>query len=200
MGTIVIDEHYDRCRKMLCEDISKKRYLHSIGVSDTAAALAMRYGYDIRKAALAGLLHDCAKGLSEPELICMTEQEGIGISAVERDNPELLHSKAGSVIARRKYGITDDEILSAIFYHTTGRPGMTLLEKMIFIADYIEPNRSGIPWLDEIRKAAFTDIDSAVALACRNSIEHLKRASREIDRITIETYEYYKDHIEGDHN
>ncbi len=199
MGTIVIDEQYDRCRKMLCNDIIKKKYLHSIGGIDTAAALAMRYGYDIRKAALAGLLHDCAKGPNEPELICMTEEEGIEISAVERDNPELLHSKAGSVIARKKYGITDDEILGAIFYHTTGRPGMTLLEKIIFIADYIEPNRSGIPRLEEIRKTAFADIDAAVALACRNSIEHLKRSSREIDRITIDTYEYYKDHIKGDH-
>ncbi len=191
MGTIVIDEQFEKCRKMLKDDISHKRYLHSIGVSDTAACLAMRYGYDHRKAALAGLLHDCAKGLKHEELIETVDRASISVSKVERDNPELLHAKAGSVIAREKYGITDEEILSAIFYHTTGKPGMTLLEKIIFIADYIEPNRSGIPWIDNIRSMAFEDIDAAVAISCRNSIEYLKRSSREIDRITVETYEYY---------
>ena len=151
----------------------------------------MRYGYDHRRAALAGLLHDCAKGLKHEELIGTVDGASISVSKVERDNPELLHAKAGSVIAREKYGITDEEILSAIFYHTTGKPGMTLLEKIIFIADYIEPNRDGIPWINKIRSMAFYDIDAAVADACRNSIEYLKRSSREIDRITVETYEYY---------
>ena len=192
MGTIVIDEQFDKCRCMLKVDISKKRYLHSVGVSDTAACLAMRYGYDIRKAALAGLLHDCAKGLNEDQLIETVLKNNIEISNIERDNPELLHSKAGSVIARKKYGIDDEEILSSIFWHTTGKPGMSLLEKIIFLADYIEPNRSNIPWIDEIRKLAFTDMDGAVASACKNSIDYLKRSSKAIDKITIDTYEYYK--------
>ena len=195
MGTIVIDEQFDNCRRMLKEDISKKRYLHSIGVSDTAACLAMRYGCDIRKAALAGLLHDCAKGLNEDQLIETVLDNNIDISPVERDNPELLHSKAGSVIAREKYKIMDEDILSAIFWHTTGKPGMSLLEKIIFLADYIEPNRSNIPWIDEIRQLAFKDIDSAVAASCRNSIDYLKRSSKTIDKITIDTYEYYKGSI-----
>ncbi len=193
MGTISIDEKYDKCRHILKEDISKKRYLHSVGVSDTAACLAMRYGYDIRKAALAGLLHDCAKGLDEEQLIETVMKKGIEISPIERDNPELLHSKAGSVIAGEKYGIDDEEILSSIFWHTTGKPDMTLLEKIIFIADYIEPNRKNIPEIESIRKIAFTDIDAAIAMAARNSIEYLKRTSRQIDRITVDTYEYYKD-------
>ncbi len=193
MGTIVIDEQYDRCRHILKDDIGKKRYLHSIGVSDTAACLAMRYDYDIRKAALAGLLHDCAKGLSEEQLVETVVRNDIPISPIERDNPELLHSKAGRVIAKEKYGIDDEEILSAIFWHTTGKPGMTLLEKIIFIADYIEPNRQNIPGIESIRKTAFTDIDEAVELAAQNSIEYLKRASKEIDGITVDTYEYYRD-------
>ena len=188
----MIDGQFEKCRKILKESINHKRYMHSLGVSDTAACLAMRYGYDIRKAALAGLIHDCAKSLDEAQLFGMTEQAGIDISPVERENPELLHSKAGSVLAREKYDIDDEEILSAVFYHTTGRPGMTLLEKIIYIADYIEPNRTNIPYLDEIRRCAFTDIDKAVACACKNSIEYLKRDSRLIDRITVETYEYYR--------
>ena len=198
MGTIVIDEKYDRCRHLLKEEIGKKRYLHSIGVSNTAACLAMRYESDIKKASLAGLLHDCAKGLSEEQLIRVTETNGIKISEVERDNPELLHAKAGSVLAKEKYKIEDDEILSAIFWHTTGKPGMTLLEKIIFIADYIEPNRCGIPSLEKIRQIAFSDIDVCTAMVAGNSIEYLKRASREIDRITIDTYEYYMKN--SDHN
>ena len=195
MGTIVIDEQFDRCRKVLKEDISRKRYIHSLGVSDTAACLAMRYEYDIRKAALAGLLHDCAKGLDDKELLETVRHGNIEISEVELTNPELLHSKAGSVVAKEKYGIEDDEILNSIYWHTTGKPDMSMLEKIIFLADYIEPNRATIPWIDSIRQIAFTDMDEAVALACKNSIDYLNKASRTIDRITIDTYEYYRDHL-----
>ena len=108
MSTIVIDEQYDKCRKILKESIGKKRYLHSIGVSDTAACLAMRYEEDMRRSALAGLLHDCAKGLDKDDLIKTVVRAGISVSPIEEDNPELLHSKAGSVIAREKYGIEDE--------------------------------------------------------------------------------------------
>ncbi len=195
MGSIVIDEQYEKCRKLLRESLSHKRYMHSLGVADTAACLAMRYGYDPRKARLAGLLHDCAKGLDQKEMYEKVAGAGIEISVMERDNPELLHAKAGSLVAREKYDIEDEEILSSIYWHTTGKPGMTLLEEIIFIADYIEPNRSTIPSLDEIRATAFTDIDKAVAMACRNSIEYLKRDSKQIDRITVDTYEYYDDRI-----
>ncbi len=193
MGTIVIDEQYDNCRKALKGSISHKRYIHSIGVSDTAACLAMRYGYDVKKAHLAGLLHDCAKGLSEGDLLTAAFMTGLEVSQMERDNPELLHAKAGATIAKQKYKIEDKEILDAICYHTTGRPDMSLLEKIVFVADYIEPNRTGIPSLDRIRAMAFTDIDIATAYVCRNCIDYLQRASKQIDRITIDTFKYYKE-------
>lgn len=191
MGSIVIDEKYDKCRKMLAESISNKRYLHSIGVSNTAACLAMRYGFDSKRAYLAGLLHDCAKGLKNDELIATVKKAGMDISTTEYDNPELLHQKAGSVIAREKYGIEDEEILSAISYHTTGRPGMSLLEKIIFIADYIEPNREGLPELDKVRTVAFTDIDESIMMVCASTLDHLKSGGMVIDDITLETYRYY---------
>ena len=191
MGTIVIDEKYDECRRQLCDEIGNKRYLHSIGVSNTSACLAMRYGCDIWKAYVAGLLHDCAKGLSEEEMIRAVTEADIELSEIEKSNPELLHAKAGSVLARSKYEINDDDILDAIKYHTTGRPSMTLLEKIIFTADYIEPNRSGIPDLDSIRQVAFTDIDNAIILICKASIEYLKQKNRVIDVTTIDTYEFY---------
>ena len=115
------------------------------------------------------------------------------VTSVERSNPELLHSKAGSVIAREKYDIEDEDILEAIRWHTTGKPEMSLLESIIFVADYIEPNRHDNPHLDSIRQMAFTDIDIAIAMICRNSILYLKRKDRQIDRITYDTYEYYKE-------
>ncbi len=191
MGTIVIDEKYEACRKILKEEISQKRYLHSIGVSNTAACLAMRYDADVSKAALAGLLHDCAKGLNKEELVVITQENDLEISPIERSNPELLHSKAGAILAKQKYKIDDDGICSAIYWHTTGKPDMTLLEMIIFAADYIEPNRCNIPNLDRIRKTAFVDLKKTTAMICANSIEYLKRSSKEIDRITIDTYDYY---------
>ena len=192
MGTIVIDEKYDKWRKMLKEDISRKRYLRSIGVSNTAACLAMRYGCDVWKAYIAGLLHDCAKGLGAEEMIRVVQEADIELTKVEKSNPELLHAKAGSVLARDKYEIKDENILEAIKYHTTGRPSMTLLEKIIFTADYIEPNRSGIPDLDGIRRIAFTDIDNSIVLICKASIDYLKQKNRVIDVTTVDTYEYYR--------
>ena len=138
-------------------------------------------------------MHDCAKGLSDTQLIGTVKGGNIEISAVETENPELLHAKAGSILARSKYGVEDEDIISSIYYHTTGRPDMSLLEKIIFIADYIEPNRAHIPQIDSIRRIAFTDIDKAVALACKNTIDYLNGSSGKIDRITIETYDYYKD-------
>ena len=170
---------------------SNKRYVHSIGVSNTSACLAMRYGYDCNKAYITGLLHDCAKGLKESELINTVMKAGIEISDIEKDNPDLLHSKAGSVVAKEKYGIEDDEVLKAIFYHTTGRPDMTLLEKIIFVADYIEPNRYNLPDLDRVRVMAFTDIDECIAHICEMTLDHLKKSGKAIDRTTVDTYEYY---------
>ena len=192
MGTIVIDDKYEECRKKLKENLNAKRYIHSIGVSNTAACLAMRYGYDHKKAYLAGLLHDCAKGLKDVQLLETVRQAGIVLSDVEEANPDLLHSKAGSIVAREKYGIDDEEIQGAIYHHTTGRPGMTLLEKIIFVADYIEPNRTNLPGLDRIRVTAFTDIDESIALICKNTLDHLKTSAKAIDRNTVATYEYYR--------
>ncbi len=195
MGSIVIDEKYDECRKTLKDSISNRRYLHSIGVSNTSACLAMKYGCDIYSALIAGLLHDCAKGLKENDLIKKCEEAGIKITDVEYANPELLHAKAGSVVAKEKYGISDNGILGAIRCHTTGRPEMTLLEKIVFVADYIEPNRTNLPMLEDVRKLAFDDIDRSVCLLCRLTLDHLKDNAKSIDPQTMKTYEYYKELI-----
>ena len=121
----------EKLKKYLDED----RFTHTQGVMYTSAALAMRYGEDVRKAQAAGLLHDCAKCIPNEKKISICEKNGIPISDAERINPFLLHAKAGAQIAKDKYKITDPDILNAIASHTTGRPGMSLLEKIVYIAD-----------------------------------------------------------------
>lgn len=197
MGSIVVDENLSIIMEKLSNKLNKKRYLHSVGVMDTAACLAMKYDYDINKARYAGILHDCAKYLSGEKLLEKAEKYHISLSETEKENPDLLHAKVGKFIAREEYGIEDEEILNAIFYHTTGRPNMNLLEKIIFISDYIEPYRTEeIPEIAKIRKTAFENMDKCVALICSNSLGYLNQKKAKIDKLTVETYDYYKDNIE----
>lgn len=193
MGTVVIDEKLSDIMERLSDKLNKKRYLHSIGVMDTAACLAMKYAYDVNKARYAGILHDCAKNYSDEKLLEKAEKYKIRLSEVEKDNPDLLHSKVGMFVARDEYDIEDEDILNAIYCHTTGKPDMTLLEKIIFIADYIEPNRtSELPMMDEIRKMAFTDMNKCIVMICENSLKYLDDNNAKTDKITIDTYDYYK--------
>ncbi len=172
--------------------LSSKRYEHTLGVQYTAANLAMIHGQNIYKAQIAGLLHDCAKHYSDEDFILLCNQYNISITQVEERNPFLLHAKLGAYIANTKYGVDDREILDAITYHTTGRPNMTELEKIVCIADYIEPNRKIIPNLDLVRKIAFEDLDKAMIKVFENVISYINSKNRELDNLTLEAYEYYK--------
>lgn len=172
--------------------LDQSRYQHTIGVMYTAGAMAMRYQADLDSALIAGLLHDCAKGYSSEKKIKLCEKHHLGISQAERKNPGLLHAKLGSYLAKEKYGITDPDILHAIQYHTTGCPDMNLMDKIIYIADYIEPNRNEAPNLDKIRYLAFTDIDECLYTILKDSLAYLKKKDEVIDPMTEETYLYYK--------
>lgn len=171
--------------------LSPKRFEHSIGVEYTAATMAYMYGADYEKALIAGLLHDCAKYLSNDKKILKCEKRGIPISKCEYENPELLHAKLSAAYAREKYGVEDEDILNAITYHTTGRPGMSTLEKIIYIADYIEPNRNVLPEMEVIRREAYTDLDKCLVHILRNCVEYLDKKGAVVDPMTQETYEYY---------
>lgn len=169
-----------------------KRFEHTLGVEFTAAALAMRYSCAIADAQIAGLLHDCAKCLSDEKRMKICKKHDIPISEVERRNPYLLHAKAGAYLAEKKYMVRNKpEILDAIRYHTTGRENMGLLEKIIFVADYIEPGRKHAPNLPEIRRLAFEDLDAAMLRILEDTLEHLKQSDGEIDPLTEKTYRYY---------
>lgn len=178
-------------REKLRERLTDKRYEHSLGVEYTAAALAMAHGSDIEQAAIAGLLHDCAKCYSAEDKIAKCEKYGLPISDFERQNPELLHAKLGAAVAKDKYKVRDHEILSAITWHTTGCPNMSDLDKIIYIADFIEPNRKELPEMDEIRKEAFQDLDKCLVHILSNILDYLSRKGSKIDPITEETYNYY---------
>ncbi len=179
-------------RKELKKKLKKDRYEHTTGVMYTAASLAMCYGEDIEKALTAGLLHDCGKFAPPGEQIKLCEKYGIELTSSELDMPALIHAKLGACLAEHEYGITDRETLDAITYHTTGRPGMTMLEKIIYIADYIEPNRREIPGLAEIRGIVFQDIDRAVHLSAEQTVQYLSSSGKTVDPMTVNTCEFYK--------
>lgn len=173
-----------------------KRYEHTLGVEFTAAALAMRYGSSVTDAQIAGVLHDCAKCLSDEKRLKICEKHDIPVSDVERRNPFLLHAKVGAYLAEEKYEVRNKpEILDAIRYHTTGREGMSLLEKIIFVADYIEPGRRHAPDLPAVRKLAFEDLDAAVLRILEDTLEHLKKTGGETDPMTERVYRYYLNRI-----
>ncbi len=180
-------------RKELEKILSSKRYAHTLGVAYTAAALSMAHGEPVEDAMTAGLLHDCAKSMHGSELVAICEKARLNVTAVERSNPTaLLHAKAGAYLAQHKYGVNDDDILNAIRYHTTGRPDMSKLEKILYIADYIEPNRKQLAELDLIRRIAFHDLDRTMEKILENTLTHLRSSDGPLDDMTIKTYNYYK--------
>ena len=182
-----------KLRKEMDEVQKNARLEHTIGVAYTAASLAMCYGADMEKALIAGYLHDCAKHMSGEELLKICQKNDLEVSDVERENPaSLLHGKVGAFLAREKYGVEDEEILSAIFYHTTGHPAMTLLEKIVFLADYMEPGRDKAPNLPMIREMIFKDIDKALLQVLEDTLVHLKASDKPVDDMTQKTYNYYK--------
>ncbi|MCM1245836.1 MAG: nicotinate-nucleotide adenylyltransferase [Roseburia sp.] len=172
-----------------------KRLFHTLGVAVTAANLAAVHGCDPADAYRAGLLHDCAKYLTGNEQKALCRQYGISLTSVELENPVLIHGKLGAFFARTKYHVGDEGILSAIQYHTTGRPGMSSLEKILYLADYMEPGRNMKckPYsLKKIRKACFSDLDKALNMVLENSVDYLQSSGKPVDEQTIKTYEYYK--------
>lgn len=183
-------------KKQLKENLTKTRMLHTDGVAYTAASLGMRYGLDIEKCYIAGLLHDCAKYVPEEDMVKLCHKHNVEVTAFEEKATYLLHAKVGAILAKKDYGIKDEEILSSITYHTTGNADMSPLEKVIFVADYIEPNRKELPNLANIRQMAFIDIDKAIYLIAHDTIDYLKETNRPIDETTIETMNYYQKYCE----
>lgn len=179
-------------KKKLHHRLDRVRYEHTLGVMYTASALAMCYHADIDKALLAGVLHDCAKCIPNDKKLRLCKKYGLSVNAAQKRNPGLLHARLGAEIAIKKYQVDDPEILDAIRYHTTGRPNMALLEKIVYIADYIEPNRTEAPNLEKLRHLAFVDIDACLFAILNDSLEYLRARKEAIDPMTEEAYQYYQ--------
>lgn len=187
-----MDERIMKIQHTLKKELDENRYHHTLGVMYTSASMAMRYDVDVQKALYAGLLHDCAKCIPNDKKIRLCGKYGLPVSQVEKENPSLLHAKLGASLANKKYNVQDEEILRAIESHTTGRPAMTMLEKIVYIADYIEPGRRKLPNMAEVRRLAFCDIDECLYRILKDSLVYLNSRHITVDAMTQKTYDYYK--------
>jgi len=176
----------EEIKNILKEDIDKERYKHTIRVAETAIELAKNYKVDTEKAYIAALLHDSAKYKDKDTLLKKAQEFGIILDTVMKNNPHLIHPFLGAKLAEVKYNILDEDILNAIKYHTTGRKNMSILEKIIFIADYIEPGRD-FEGIEKIRKISFKDIDLSIILAMDNTLKYIINKGWLIHPNTIET-------------
>lgn len=186
------DEFLKTLRKTLSKELDKKRFAHTMGVAYTALNLAMAHDEDLYNAYLAGLLHDNAKCIPAAQKLKLCQRYEIMPNEAEEQNADLLHAKLGAVLARDIYQVEDEDVLKAIQYHTTGRPGMSVLEKIIYIADYIEPNRKMLPNLPQIRRMAFSNLNDTMVLILQSTLTFLQEKDSIIDEMTQKTYEYYK--------
>ena len=185
--------------KKLRKELDENRYHHTLGVMFTAASLAMVWGVPLEQAQLAGLLHDCAKCIPNEKKISMCRKHKVPLTAFEVEHPFLIHAKLGAYLAGKKYGIADREVLSAIAWHTTGKSEMTKLEMIIYIADYIEPQRDKAPRLDVIRRLAFEDLEECMYQILKDSMTYLSANPENLDRTTEAAYKYYRKLHESRH-
>ena len=162
----------EKMLEMLKERLTPGRLSHSLGVSETAGKLALQYGTEPEKARIAGLVHNCARELPNNILLQKAQSFGIVISDVELANPSLLHAPVGAHLAKADFGIEDEQVLQAVKRHTTGAPAMTVLDKIVFLADYIEPNRF-FPGVDKLRETAKTSLDDAVIAAYDQTLQFI---------------------------
>jgi len=183
----------DKASRQLKKSMGSYRYNHTQGVRYTAAALAMCHGEDAYKAELAGLLHDCAKEIPDASKLKICEKRHIPVTEVEKENPFLLHAKLGAYLASEDYGVADEAVLSAITWHTTGRPAMSRLDQIVFIADYIEPHRNKSENLPQIRAMAFKDLDECCYMVLKDTLVFLKRKSARVDQHSRAAFEYYEE-------
>ena len=186
------NEQITLIKKNLMKKLTPSRYEHTLGVAYTSAALAMRYGYDMDKAFMAGLLHDCAKYLSGERLLEKCSRFGIEVSEAEKRQPDLLHAKVGAYYAEYRHGVTDPEICHAIRCHTTGCPDMNLLDMIVYVADYIEPNRDKAPRLPYYRELAFKDLRQCTYEILEGTIEYVRSKNGTIDDTAVKAYESLK--------
>lgn len=168
------------------EQLPEKRFEHTVRVMETAIPLAVQFGIDEKKAELAAIFHDYAKYRPKEEMKQWILKEKLPFDLLQFHH-ELWHAPVGSLLVKKEVGITDEEILDAIKYHTTGRAKMKPLEKVIYLADYMEPGRN-FPGVEKVRELAHKDLDSAMIQALKNTIQYLISKDQPIYPDTFHTY------------
>ena len=170
--------------------LKAKRCGHVLGTAATAVKLAEKYGADVHRAEVAGLLHDCTKKLSMDEQLALCEKYGIALDELEKKALKLLHAKTGAALARDVFGV-DDEVYNAILWHTTGKPDMTVLEKVIYLADFIEPTRD-FPGVDTLREAVWQDLDRGLLMGLEMTVEEMEEMGNPIHVNTLRARDYLR--------
>lgn len=170
--------------------LKHKRIPHVLGTEQEAVRLAKHYGADVEKARIAALLHDCTKKLEMDDQLALCQQYGIQLDELEQRALKLLHAKTGAEIARSVFGV-DDEIYRAIWWHTTGHADMSLLEKVIYLADYIEPTRD-FPGVDDLRKAVYADLDQGLLMGLEMTVQEMTAMGNEVHHATMEARDWLK--------
>lgn len=186
---------YTDIKKRLKESLNEERYEHTLGTADCAEELAQKFGLDEKKAYLAGLLHDCAKCYDKEKLRKIIVENGIDTDEAEFNNPKTLHAPVSAFVAKNEFGVTDNEILSAIRWHTLGKLEMTDFEKIIFIADKIEPRTRDREYSDKIRKFLNekNGLNKALLACYKETIKSLVDRDLKICLLTVEIYNKLQD-------
>lgn len=175
----------DRVKEWLRAKVDEERYLHSLRVMELVPELALAHDVEGQPLRTAALLHDCARGMDDREMLAAAERWELSVRGVDRDCPVLLHGRLAVEIARRELDIDKPATLSAVLHHTSGHPDMSLSDKLFFLADMIEPARS-MPRVDELRALSYEDADAAMLLAIEINKRHLAAKGRTVDPITFE--------------
>ena len=168
----------EELEKIVISLLNPNRVAHVLGCRDTAVELARHWGADVTDAARAGILHDITKAIDGPLQLTLCDAYGKILSDFSKRYPRTLHALTGSLVAERIFG-ENKAVVAAIEHHTTGKADMSLLEKIIYVADYMEPNRD-FPGVERLRELAFSDIDAALKLGLEMTLEHLNRQGNEV--------------------
>lgn len=179
----------DEIKDYLKDNLKPSRYGHTLGVVNTAIKLAEIYGEDINKAKIAALCHDVAKNMNYEDMKIIMDEEGITLSLEEENSKELWHSIVAPVLGKRIFEIQDEEILSAMRWHTTGKENMTKLEKIIYLADLIEPSRN-FEGIEEIRKISHEDLNLAMLKALTHTTIYLLTQGCAVDLNSVKARNY----------
>ncbi len=180
----------DALRPIAMSYLKYRRMAHVRGTEEEAVRLAERYGADVTEARVAALLHDCTKKLSMEEQLALCEKYGVKLDAVEQKTLKLLHAKTGAELARDVFGVSN-AVYEAIKWHTTGKADMTLLEKVLYLADYIEPTRD-FPGVEALRKTVYEDLDAGLAMGLAMTVEEMEELGSPVHEKTLEALHFLK--------